>query len=134
MVRLADTPARGSVSVAGANGPYEVDWVRGRVYFTELDDARTTPVTVSYRDLNGASKTYAGMVAWGDEMTSSALPVDQSTGETMVPTDTVVNEAVVSAFKDPFLDRVWVFWSSSRSGTYDLYSMTISPNFYPQVK
>jgi hypothetical protein len=37
-----------------------------------------------------------------------------------------------TAFKDPFQDKVWVFWSSTRAGTTDLYYMTLSPQFYAQ--
>jgi hypothetical protein len=44
-----------------------------------------------------------------------------------------VNEGQISAFKDPYQDKVWLFWTSTRSGTSDLFYMAISPAFYPQV-
>ncbi len=60
-----------------------------------------------------------------------------------MPTSSVVNEGQVAAFKDPFIDKLWVFWSSTRAGTSigpannplslgqtDLYYETLAPQFY----
>ena len=41
------------MKVTGNAGPVEVDWVRGRVYFTELDEGRT--VTINYNYVGGQS-------------------------------------------------------------------------------
>jgi hypothetical protein len=120
-----------SLTVQGAAGAYEVDWARGRVYFTEADEGNT--VTVSYIALNGnttqsVSRTYR--VAWGDEISVTGTP-DQTTQEVPLPTDRAVNEGQVTAFKDPLIDKLWVFWSSTRAGVSDIYCETIAPQFYP---
>ncbi len=117
------------------NGPVEVDWVRGRLYFTEADEGMEYTVEFDYaRDANGNPVTYPAAkyrVTWKDEGTVAAQPGDQTTGETPLPADASVDEGSVSAFKDPFQDKVWVFWSSTRAGTSDLYFLTLSPRFYP---
>lgn len=117
--RIAD-----NVQVAGNRGPVEIDWVRGRLYFTDMDEGSV--VTVTQRvDPNQPPITAQYRVSWGDELSEA--------GEAMVPADAAVNEGQMAAFKDPFEDKVWLFWSSTRAGTTDLYYMTLSPPFYPQV-
>ncbi len=116
-------------------GPYEVDWVRGRIYFTEANE--NTSVTVNYNYYNPTTKVTNNSgnlvyrVAWGDEISASIQLGDQTTPEVALPTDSAVSEGQVSAFKDPFLDKLWVFWSSTRAGSTDLYFETIAPQFYP---
>src|SRR4029079_13826416 len=57
------------ISVAGNLGPVEVDWVRGRLYFTEVDEGNQVTVSYMYQGpnspLNSGSLTYR--VSWGDE-------------------------------------------------------------------
>ncbi|HLK58684.1 MAG TPA: hypothetical protein VKU00_19085, partial [Chthonomonadaceae bacterium] len=121
--------------VAGANGPYEVDWIRGRIYFTELDEGSQITVNYTYFDPVSNSNKNSGnlryTVAWGDEISTATQTGDQTTPEVVLPTDQVVNEGQVAAVKDPFLDKLWVFWSSTRNGTTDLFYETIAPQFYP---
>jgi hypothetical protein len=46
------------VRIAGARGPVEVDWVRGRLYFTEVDEGNDIDVEFDYgRDSSGAVQT-----------------------------------------------------------------------------
>jgi hypothetical protein len=124
------------ITVNNNRGPYEVDWVRGRVYFTDADEGNMVDITFDYtRDNAGNPVSFpltSFRVGWGDEISTAVNPGDQTTNEAALPTDTAVNEGMVSAFKDPFQDKVWVFWSSTRSGTSDLFYMTISPQFYTQ--
>jgi len=125
-----------TVNVNGNVGPYEVDWVRGRIYFTEADENSQITVSYTYYDpVSGATNQNSGnlvyRVAWGDEMSASIQQGDQTTPETTLPTDSAVSEGQVSAFKDPFLDKLWVFWSSTRAGSTDLYYETIAPPLYP---
>ncbi len=123
------------VNVTGNIGPYEVDWVRGRIYFTEADENSSIQVKYSYYDpvsgQTGGSGTLVYRVAWGDEISTSIQLGDQTTPEVALPTDSAVSEGQVSAFKDPFLDKLWVFWSSTRAGSTDLYFEAIAPQFYP---
>jgi hypothetical protein len=144
-----------NLTVAGNAGPYEVDWVRGRVYFTELDEGRT--VTINYAFVGGQSGNLTYRVAWGDEISATSLPADpaapfadHTTPEVVLPTDSAVNEGQVTAFQIPASLRtgpaasgqpfqpqqgseLWVFWTSTRAGTTDLYYETIRPNFYPNA-
>jgi hypothetical protein len=124
-----------NITVTGNAGPFEVDWVRGRIYFTEVDE--NSQITVNYRyydpvsNVNGPSGKLVYRVAWGDEMSASIQQGDQTTPEVALPTDSAVSEGQVTAFKDPFLDKVWVFWSSTRAGSTDLYFEAIAPPLYP---
>lgn len=125
-----------NIQIAGNRGPVEVDWVRGRLYFTELDEGNDNiRVVFNYaRDAQGNVLTVPETryrVAWGDEISVALQPGDQTTNETAMPLDAAVNEGQISAFKDPLTDRVWVFWSSTRAGTVDLYSTVLCPQFYP---
>ncbi|MCW3054758.1 MAG: hypothetical protein JWN14_3928, partial [Chthonomonadales bacterium] len=122
-------------TVSGAVGAYEIDFVRGRIYFTEADE--NSQITVNYTYYNPVTKNQGNSgnlnyrVAWGDEISASIQGGDQTTPENVLPTDSAVSEGQVSAFKDPFLDKVWVFWSSTRAGSTDLYYETIAPQLYP---
>ncbi len=120
-------------------GPYEVDWVRGRIYFTEQDEGNVIHIQYA-ADQNGQSVDSGDLtyrVAWGDEVSVAAQPnepnrpyTDETTPEVIMPTDSAVNEGQVSAFKDPFSDKLWVFWTSTRAGTTDLFYQTLAPQFY----
>jgi hypothetical protein len=107
-----------------------VDWARGRVYFTDADEGNTVSIKFDYgRDQMGNVVSFpltSFRVGWGDEISTAVIPGDQTTNESALPTDAAVNEGMVSAFKDPFQDKVWVFWSSTRSGTSGLRSRTSS--------
>lgn len=138
---------------------YEVDWVRGRVYFREEDEGDLVQISYGYFNpknptapIQSGSLTYR--VAWSDEISASGTYTgDITTPEVAMPITTTINEGQVSAFKDPFVDKLWVFWSSTRSATKwradannevtpinnsnvplgqtDLFFQTIAPQFYP---
>lgn len=115
-------------------GPYEIDYARGRIYFTEIDEGNV--IQVKYSSSDPANASYNGLiysVAWGDEMSVSGGTGDETTSEIVMPTDSAVNEGQVAAFKDPFADKIWIFWTSTRASTTDLYYQTLSPQFYPNV-
>ncbi|HZT43007.1 MAG TPA: hypothetical protein VFA07_12640 [Chthonomonadaceae bacterium] len=129
-----------SLSVTGALGPYEVDWIRGRIYFTEADEGNQVSVTYTYADQNGNPAVFGPInyrVAWGDEISTTGSGHDPTTPEVPMPTDSLVNEGQVNAFLDPLAaqqpshEKLWVFWSSTRAGTTDLYYQTLAPQFYP---
>ena len=136
-------PATGQQQLAAAPtvtglrpvGPYEIDWVRGRIYFTEQDEGNVITVNYRYYDAatgaNGPSGNLTYTVAWGDEMSSASSTGDETVPETPLPTDQAVNEGQVAAFKDPWLDKLWIFWTSTRANTTDLYYETIAPQLYP---
>ena len=140
-----------SITVVGIDRPtqgYEVDWVRGRVYFQEEDEGNVVRINYNWYNPNTRQSGNSGnlyyRVAWGDEISATgATNGDQTTPEVAMPTSSVVNEGQVAAFKDPFIDKLWVFWSSTRAGTSigpannplplgqtDLYYETLAPQFY----
>ncbi len=130
------------LTVSPTAGPYEVDWARGRIYFTEKDEGRLVTISYTYYDpatnQTGTSGNLTYRIAWNDEISATGQPapgqpLDQTTPEMILPTDSAVNEGQVMAFKDPFVDKLWVFWASTRSGTTDLFYETISPQLYPRV-
>ncbi len=119
-----------------ALGDYEVDWVRGRIYFTLQDLGRIVDVT--YTSTNGKYSSLQYRVAWGDEIslnqtTTGNPPADITTQETLVPMQTHTNEGQVAVFPDPLLNRLWLFWSGTSGNSTDLYEETIAPQLYPTV-
>ena len=124
-------------------GPVEVDWIRGRLYFTEADEGSVVTVGFNYartEDPSNPGQTVVESVPpmqyrvmWEDEISTAIQPTDQTTNEVFLPTDAAVNEGQLAAFKDPFQDKAWVFWTSTRAGTTDLYYMTLCPAFYPEA-
>lgn len=122
------------LTVTGARGPYEVDWQRGRIYFTEADEGNQ--VQVAYTYYNPATNTTANsgtltyQVAWGDEMSDT---LGNDVYEAPLPVNGAVNEGQIAVLKDPLMNRLWVFWASTRAGTTDLYMAALAPKFYPDL-
>ena len=118
-------------------GPYEIDWVRGRIYFTELDEGREIRIA-SYTSTIGVWNNLTYRVAWGDEISATAPQdngneFDLTIPEVAMPADGAVNEGQITAYKDPFADKLWLYWASTRAGTTDLYYQTIAPQLYPLI-
>ncbi|MCS7310778.1 MAG: hypothetical protein NZ741_11215, partial [Armatimonadetes bacterium] len=120
------------VGISGGVGPVEVDFARGRVYFTEVDEGKLVRITYTALDAQGnpepAPRTVTGVVRWIDE-TSEATEGSQA----MVPLVGATSESGLFALKDEFEPKVWLFWSSTRGGTLDLFFQTFSPRLYPDV-
>jgi len=106
----------------------------GRVFVTEAFEGLT--LTVNYTDPAGGPHTVNARAKWFEEQGDTQL----------LPADTVVDEGQIAAFKDPLFNpqgyynantrdqvmnfnKVWVFWTSTRAGTTDLYYQTVSPKF-----
>lgn len=120
------------------NGFFQVDPVRGRIYFSPEDEDRQVRITYSAVDQSTGGAipglTY-GAVGQPDVFVS-LIP---ETDETPVPIEQAVNESNMFAFPDPFdaasiprPNLVWMFWSSTRGGSPDLYFQTVAPRFAPQ--
>jgi len=128
-------PDVSGVSVTGISapvGPVEVDFARGRIYFTEADEGKLVSITYTGLDAQGnpeaAPRTVVGVVRWIDE-TSEATEGSQA----LVPLVGATSESNLFALKDEFEPKVWLFWSSTRTGTSDLFFQTFSPRLYPDV-
>ena len=122
-----------SLSVTGNVGPYQVDPVSGRVYFTDLDENQL--VTVTYTGVDEANQQL------GSQTVKSIVTLVPERNETPVVIEQAVNEAGLTALLDPFdpggqigarrPGLIWLFWSSTRAGTPDVYFETIAPRWTP---
>ncbi|HZP80477.1 MAG TPA: hypothetical protein VFB21_02450 [Chthonomonadaceae bacterium] len=125
--QIAQLTVQPDAVLGHAVGPYEVDWARGRIYFTEADEGNI--VNISYMGDDGQTYTLnQAPIAWGDEITVTGE--GETTHDTAMDVGNAKNEGQVSAFKDPFGSKLWVFWTSTRAGTTDLFYQTLAPQFY----
>lgn len=135
--RLLDGGGNLTVTVSGMPGGsfYQVDPVNGKIYFTAENEDRT--VTVSWRgvDANGVplSGTFTRSFTIGmiPETVETAVPIEQATNEGSIslaldPLNGAFNR---SNYRRPGL--VWVFWTSTRAGSPDLFFQTLAPRFTP---
>jgi hypothetical protein len=107
-----------------AKGPIQVDSSNGRVYFTTQDE--DSIVTVTYL---GSTLPYQ-------------VNLITERNETPVPMDQPQQESGLFSVLDPFdpgnvANRrpplFWMFWSSNRAGSSDIYFQTYAPALYPVV-
>jgi len=125
-----------NVTDGGGNpvtGFFQVDPVKGKVYFSPSDEDREVRVTFNMVDPSTGASLGATTV------TGFVTPISEQ-DETPVPIEQAVNESNMYAFPDPFdsptfprPNLVWMFWSSTRGGSPDLYFQTVAPRFAPQV-
>jgi outer membrane protein assembly factor BamB len=125
-----------NLSVSGANSFYQIDPANGRVYFTAADEARN--VTITY---TGADETTGQPIAFGATQYTIRLVSERT--ETPVPIEQAINESQMTTFIDPFDSTsaagrrpglIWMFWTSTRGGTADVFFQTIAPRFTPLAR
>jgi hypothetical protein len=112
----------GSIVGDTLSKPAEIDWIKNRLYFMSEDAGKT--FQIRYTDTTGVVRTVTRTVSLQQEIGQDG---GRSFGNL---TRLMVNEGQVSAFKDPLENKVWIFWTSTRSGNTDIYYETISPRFY----
>jgi hypothetical protein len=124
----------GTVTVSGNNGPYQLDPSNGRIYFTALDEDNTVNITFAAADPGTGALL-------GTYTVSSPVGLIMETPEQAILLDAAINESGVSTFIDPFNyaaqhrpPLTWMFWSSTRNGSPDIYFQTISPELLPRPK
>jgi hypothetical protein len=143
---LARGTATGS---ARALVPEDIDMAEGALYFGAESEGLVgsygvpVPVDVTYRDpLTGSAKTETHFITWREEI-----------GETPVPLDLSVNEGSLSVFPvyekvqmqvSPqaapmpvlanHLQKLWLFWSSTRGSGNDIFQATLAPRFKPDAQ
>lgn len=118
--------AGGSLTFAGSqpNGPVEIDWAKKRLYFTAADHGRE--FTFAYPTASGAdSPGETRVVQLMEELDAHGNAFGNLTSE-------VSNEGHVCVVRDPdpYFSKMWVFWTSTRAGSTDIYYETICPRFY----
>lgn len=132
------TPRVVSVTKVGGgpiDGPfYQVDPGNGRIFFTLPDEGNEVRVEYDYRDAAGVLQrdVVTAFVQWQTEMPEQPVPIEQA-----------INEGTLYAFADPFDPSpvgqggelrpplVWVFFTSTRGGTADVYYVTVAPRIEP---
>jgi hypothetical protein len=114
--------------VVDASGkvPAEIDWINKRLYFTA--DA-AIEVTGGIPAMKEVWITYTDAQSGSHEDELHRIEFAEEVGQTAIG-NLMVNEGQISAFRDPVEDKVWVFWTSTRSGSTDIYYETLSPRFY----
>lgn len=139
-VDLSNKPRVDSVTglLKGITAPVEVDWVKNRLYFS-ADDAlvpaltasvprmKANKVRVTYVADDGQTYTEEHVIRFAQDDIGRAGSGGSTFGTL---TSVMVNEGQVNAFKDPSSNRVYVFWTSTRDGSTDIFYEAISPKFY----
>ena len=120
---------------------YQVDPVKGNVYVgadNELNGgvARTLTVTYDAIDTDGTfigrrTETLAvGLVAETDEI---KVPIENGTNESSVA---LALDPPTAAFSNATMPRTglyWLIWTSSRTGSPDVFFQTMAPRFSPDA-
>jgi hypothetical protein len=130
--------------VSGNKGPYQIDPANGRVYFTALDEDNT--VSITFTGVNTATGGYYNPIT----VSGANVTWIGEEGESPVLIDNAVNEANLCTFLDPFTFSgtgqlgppmtpgrpalFWMFYTSTRAGSPDIFMQTIAPRFAPFVK
>ncbi|MDO8588149.1 MAG: hypothetical protein Q7T82_14070 [Armatimonadota bacterium] len=150
-----ELPSSAAFEVKNNRGPFEIDWARGRVYFTEADERYAglpgqpvpdpLPITISYDSVGSGGITDTetfDTIFWQPELQDTALLGNAA--------EAMVNEGQVCAFTEPedlvapggtwygktwplgiTMSKMWVFWASTRTGQTDLFYETLCPVFRP---
>lgn len=123
-----------NLTVTGATSFFQVDPANGRLYFTDADENRT--VTVSYTGFDDAGNPVVMPAA----QYTIALLTERS--EAPIAVDQPANETQLATYLDPFEGTLgkrrpglfWLFWTSTRVGSPDVYFETIAPRFTPKAR
>ncbi|HEU4752914.1 MAG TPA: hypothetical protein VFU47_07370, partial [Armatimonadota bacterium] len=114
--------------------PEEVNIQNGTVFFPSTYEGQTVRVTYDASPAPGAQPiTEDHVITWEDE-----------TGEQPVPMDLSVNEGSLDAFASyetvdmggtpvTKLEKIWLFWSSTRGSGGELMYATLAPRIGPEA-
>jgi len=121
-----------NVNVTGNLGAYQVDPSTGRIYFTSADENNTVRISATLVLPDKSTTLYQvdSLVTFCVEREESPILIEQA-----------INESGVYSFLDPFDPNgayntrrpglIWLFWTSTRAGSPDIYFETIAPRFTP---
>ncbi len=122
-----------SMNVVGATSYYQIDPANGRVYFTADDENRI--VTVNFTGVDEATGQQVVVAARSYRVSMLA-----ERSENPVAIEQAVNETQLWTFVDPFDNQLanlrrpgllWMFYTSTRGGTSDVFFQTVAPRFTP---
>lgn len=122
------------ITVTGAGSYWQVDPANGRVYFTAADENRV--VSVAYTGVDDAGNP----VAIGAQNYAVGMLTEKA--EAPIPIEQAANETQLATYLDPFEGTLanrrpglfWLFWTSTRVGSPDVYFQTLAPKFTPQPR
>ncbi len=117
--------------------PEEVNPQTGQIYFPANMEGQV--VTVAYRTPQGAAISETHRVSWQDETGERPVPMEAAVNEGSLDAFASYEMAAMTAFGSTSLtpvrkmERVWLFWSSTRGSGGDIYSATLAPRIGPEV-
>ncbi|MBP5738269.1 MAG: hypothetical protein J6X38_04230 [Abditibacteriota bacterium] len=130
-----------NLTISGNSMSWEVDRTGRKIFFTTADERvlsmRETPyqtptdgIRVSYKDIDGKTVSFTARdISWIKELPEQAMPTEGNVNEGSIYGFADFDYEGASA-SDPLLSsKIWIFWTSTRSGTSDLYWQTLSPRF-----
>lgn len=108
---------------------YQVDPVGGRLFVTAANEFRSLDITYTAYDTNGNTVVIrtiqsVGFISEGDEL---VVPIDQPANESPVALALDPFSAAFSSNSNLRPGLIWMFWSSTRDGTPDLFFQSWSP-------
>lgn len=121
---------------AQPTGWYQVDPASGRIYFGAGDEGRQ--VTIS--QFTYIDEATGAPVLFNAPITLTVTPIIERS-ELPVPIENAINESQIYGFIDPFDNLspanrrpglIWMIWTSTRSGSPDVYMQTIAPKYTPR--
>ncbi|MFM9872081.1 MAG: PQQ-binding-like beta-propeller repeat protein [Fimbriimonadaceae bacterium] len=127
-----------SLTVTGlAGNAVQADPISGKLYVPASEEGRTLQITYTGIDINGQllpNLQIEGKVSLIVETGESLVPIEQvgQEGDFFMSLDRVqTNNSSLLQRRPPML---WMIWSSTRSGSQDVYLQTYAPKTTPRVQ
>jgi hypothetical protein len=117
--------------------PEEVNAQTGQVFFPQTFEGQR--VDIRYLGPTGALITESHFVSWQDETGERPVPMDNSVNEGSIDGFASYEDVGMTAFgsntSSPVrhLEKIWLFWSSTRMSGGDLMYATVAPRIGPDA-
>ncbi|MCH7904686.1 MAG: PQQ-binding-like beta-propeller repeat protein [Armatimonadetes bacterium] len=123
-------------AVPGAERFYQVDPATGRVFFMAGTEDRR--IQIKYRGVDDSGVLYPNLITFESsvglltELLEEAVPIEQVGAESglRLALDPISGAFNRRNFRRP--NVYWLFWTSTRTGSPDVYFETIAPRFTPR--
>lgn len=135
------TQPNGSVtglSISGNTSYFQIDPANGKIYFTDADENRVIRVN----SFTGVDETTGAAINFTPNQ-DIAVSLISEARESPISIEGAINESQLTSFIDPFdgatdpLRRpglIWMFWTSTRGGSPDVYMQSVAPNLEPKPR
>lgn len=127
----------GPTAVPAAERFYQVDPVSGKVYFQAGAEGRVVRITYRGVDADGTDLGLFNSLQFSPQFIAEtqelAVPIEQAANESgmTLALDTTPATAFGASLRRP-ANLFWMFWTSTRAGSTDVYFQTLAPRFYVQ--